>query len=111
MNRREFLVRLGGMSLLVVLPEVLAGCGSGDLTITSDADANGHTHTITITSAQITGGAAYNGNTSQYSDGHYHVVAVNASQLATVNAGGTVQVSTSSTTGGSSHTHTFTIHK
>lgn len=108
MNRREFLVTLGGSSLVLLLPS-LSSCGSsstsGDLTVTSDADSTGHSHTFTIPGAKLaTPGTGYSGSTS--ANGHFHTVSLSNGELTNI-AGGSSVTKTSSTDSGHSHTFTF----
>ncbi len=113
MNRRQFLKKSAGLTLLVILPPLLTRCGkqtqgsSGDLTVTSDPDATGHTHSFTITAAELAAGAGIAKNDS--GSGHIHVITVTAGEMASIAAGGTVTATGSNN--GSGHTHTYTLKK
>ena len=121
MKRREFLVRLGAVT--VVLPvagHVLVGCGDSDADVTPDTTpqgsrtfestmVDGHTHTFTITEAALQNPPS-NGiqeNTSLV-DGHVHVVTLSQAELDAIDGGQTITKSTSLVDG---HIHEFTFSR
>ena len=108
MNRREFLIRVGGT--LIAVPMVLEAVSCGDDKSEWDAQSSevgGHTHSITVRCSQITGGAdvVY---TSSPSGGHVHSVTLTVANLNTIAGGSAVTVDGSAASG---HFHTWTISK
>jgi hypothetical protein len=115
-NRREFLVRMGGT--LIAVPFVLeaVGCGSDNnptnpndpsFAKSSNPDGTGHSHSITIHCSQLTtSGATF---TSTSVNGHSHSVTLDMTQLQQIAAGASVGPITSSSA--ASHTHQWTIQK
>jgi len=115
MNRREFLVRVGGT--LVAIPFVLEAVSCGDDssptgTPTDQFDAQsevagGHTHSIRIVCTQLTSSTdiLY---TSSNSSGHTHTVSLTVANLTTIAGGG--QINTNSSTA-SGHFHQWSIRK
>jgi hypothetical protein len=116
MNRREFLLQLGGG--LIALPVVLqvAGCGddpaapAGDTHTThfhstSQPDGTGHAHTITVECTDLSqSGFQF---TSTSISGHTHRVTLSQAQLLEIAAGTSVGPITSTTDGGHAHAWTF----
>ena len=114
MNRRTFLLRIGGTTLAVPAVLVMAACGGGD---DDGADSGGqaqfsvsssgqdHVHQIFIQCSELDAG----GNvtyTSTTADGHNHEVILTGDELAMIGAGSTVTKTTTSL-----HTHTWSIIK
>jgi hypothetical protein len=119
MNRRSFILRVGGA--LVAVPAVLSltACGDDDgggggtpdanLGATSfqasTSDNSGHSHSITVQCSDLSGNSATYTSTS--GGGHTHSVTLDSTQLAAIANGDTVMVDT--TDGG--HAHTWAIAK
>ena len=115
MDRRTFLVRLGGT--LVAVPMVLeaVACGSSSTKANSttswpetSSTNGGHSHTLTLLCADLAK------NSVQYrtsNNGHDHTVNLLAADLTTIAGGGQVGPITTSLDGGGPHSHTFTIRK
>ena len=126
LNRRELLAR--GSKLLVCVP-VLAACSSksygqqqaqgpdagacNGIDATSSI-AESHDHVVCVATSDLTNppaaGVTY--TTSSVSE-HTHTVALTKAQLASINSGATVTVTTSSVVDpldGVAHTHQFAIH-
>lgn len=116
MNRRDFLVRIGGT--LVAAPMVLQAvrCGGDDPAATDttrwtagSATVSGHSHTIQLLCTQLTsaGDVVY---TSSSTNTHSHSVTLTSTQLASIGAGGSVtEISTAD--GMPVHQHSWTISK
>ena len=113
MERRELLVRMGGLLLVLPASRVLMACGSdsggGDtLTYTSTSDLD-HTHTVgvlrTDLSAPPVAGVA---KTTSNVENHTHTVALTEAELASIQAGTNV---TKETSNDDNHTHFFTFFK
>jgi hypothetical protein len=116
MNRREFLVRVGGT--LVAVPMVLEAisCGSNtgpgppvptDQFSSTSTSSSGHTHSITVQCTTLTqNGFTY---TSSVDSGHSHDLTLTVGQLQQIAAGNPVGPVTSTNSGG--HTHEWTIQK
>jgi hypothetical protein len=119
MERREFVIRLG--SILIVLPAagILTSCGGDDtvepggtnttaLKFTSSEDG-GHTHTFEISLATLANAPSAGHTASTSNDGgHTHTVVLNMDQLRQIESGSTVTVET---TVDAMHTHRFTFAK
>jgi len=115
MNRREFLVRVGGT--LVAVPMVLeaVSCGSDsspaapaptDRFSVTSTSTNGHTHRITLLCTDLTqNGITY---TSTTDSGHSHQVTIDATKLQSIAVGGTETVQN---TPDGTHMHSWTIQK
>ena len=99
MDRREFLVRIGGA--LVAVPFVLeaVSCGkdesptqpgAGGFTVTSSV-SNGHTHTVFVVCANLSSSTAVR-YTSGSGSGHTHQVELSVPNLQTIQGGGQVDV-------------------
>jgi hypothetical protein len=112
MERREVLVRIGGLLLALPASRVLLACGTdgggGTLTFTSSNDLD-HTHTVAFQLTELSTPPA-SGVTKQTSRdlGHTHMVALTEAELASIHSGGSVTKTTSEDDG---HTHTFTFLK
>jgi len=76
------------------------------ITVTSSV-TNSHAHTVSVPVADLGAATDHDYNTSTYV-GHFHMVTLTAAQLAAINGGGTVTVSSSTVEG---HDHDFTIRK
>jgi len=108
-----------GLAFLALLAVGLSNCSSStgptnsptSKTFTSSTD-NSHSHSVTLENAEIQSppSAGISKTTSSVS-GHTHSFAMTQAQLATVNGGGSVTVTTGSSDVGGTHTHTFTISK
>ena len=111
MQRRDFLLRLGGALITVPAVLELAGCGddpapaapSNGYDVTS-TNAGGHTHRIRVLCGDLTAGGAVT-YTSTATD-HTHRVSLTMAEVSMIVAGGEV-IKTSSLD--SSHTHDWTI--
>lgn len=118
MNRREFLVRVGGT--LIAVPVVLQAIGCGDDDSTGPNPSNphfdstsntvsGHTHNVSIFCSQLTGGATVAYDSSLAGSGpHQHHFSLTAAELTTINNGGTVPKTSSVDSG---HSHDWLITK
>lgn len=102
MNRRSFLIRVGGA--VVAVPAVLqmTACGDDDggaadaastSSFTVSSTMSGHTHMITVQCSALTSSGDVT-LTSTTAAGHTHQVTITAAQLATVAGGGSATVST-----------------
>ena len=116
MNRREVLIRVGGILLAIPASRFLMACGSdsgaSSLHFTSSNDLN-HTHTVDLASADVTtppaGGRT---ETTSNDDAHTHTVTLTEADFQTIGSGGTVTITTSEDqTPGFVHTHTFLFKK
>ena len=119
MNRREAIIRVGSILLVIPASRVLMACGggtgaAGTLHFTSSADpADGHTHTVDLADADITsppaGGRVL---TTSLVLAHTHTVTLTEADFASIDAGNTVTITTSEDeTPGHVHTHQFAFHK
>jgi hypothetical protein len=114
MNRREVIVKFGGLLLALPASRVLMACGSDSggspqsLTFTSSNDL-GHTHTVGLQVTELTtppsGGVT---KTTSNVMAHTHQVSLSAAELDSIDLGSTV---TKTTTMDDGHTHTFAFHK
>jgi hypothetical protein len=118
MNRREVLLRVGGILLVIPASRLLMACGgdSGSnpnfLRFTSSLD-DGHTHTVDLAKADVStppdGGRT---ETTSLDQAHTHTVVLTDSDFAAINAGSSVTKTTSEDeTPGHVHTHQFVFHK
>ena len=117
MNRREAILRVGGILLVIPASRLLMACGSdsggsGSLHFTSSNDLN-HTHTVDLSSADVstppTGGRT---ETTSNDDAHTHTVTLTEADFQTINSGGSVTITTSEDeTPNFVHTHQFTFKK
>ncbi len=113
MNRRELIVRMGGLLLVLPASRVLLACGGGSATpgslvFTSSSDF-GHTHTVGLQVTELT--SPPNGGVTKTTSNdlsHTHTVALSDSDLAEIQAGSTVTKTTSTDDG---HSHTFAFRK
>jgi hypothetical protein len=117
MERREFLVRVGSVVLLIPASRFLVGCSSSDetggppsLTFTSSSDpANGHSHRVSLEVAIIENPpAAGTQPRTTEAAGHVHTVILTEADLLAIRDNQTVTTTTSADAG---HTHTFTFRR
>ena len=113
MNRREVIVKMGGLLLILPAAKVLMACGgssgsSGTLTFVSSSDL-GHTHTVGLQVTDVTTppGAGVSEVTSNVLN-HTHTVALTVADLDSIDQGNTV---TKTTSNDDNHTHTFDFKK
>lgn len=117
MNRRSFILRVGGAVIAVPAALTLTACGGDDdgggtpdanLGATSfqasTSDNSGHSHSITVQCSDLSGNSAT--YTSTEGGGHNHSVTLDATQLAAIANGDTVMVDTTDL-----HPHTWAISK
>jgi hypothetical protein len=113
MNRRQVLVRLGGVLLAIPASHILMACGSSDngtqgLQFTSSNEL-GHTHTVTLQLTDLTNPPAAGVTKDTSVDmAHMHQVSLTEAELESIELGNSV---TKITTNNDNHTHTFTFHK
>jgi len=116
MNRREAILRVGGILLVIPAARLLMACGgdsgSSSLHFTSSNDLN-HTHTVDLSSADVSSPpAAGKTETTSFDDSHTHTVTLTETDFQTISSGGSVTKTTSEDeTPGFVHTHTFLFHK
>ena len=114
MNRREVIVKMGGLLLILPAAKVFMACGSsaggssGTLTFISSSDL-GHTHSVGLQITDITTPPA-GGVTETTSNvlNHTHTVSLTVADLDSINQGNTV---TKTTSNDDNHTHTFDFKK
>ena len=120
MNRREVMLRIGGILLVIPASRVLMACGGGSgggsasLHFTSSADpADGHTHTVDLANADISAPPAGGRTLTTSLDlAHTHTVTLTEADFQSIDAGNTVTKTTSEDeTPGHVHTHQFAFHK
>ena len=122
MNRRHFIIEAGKAFPIVAGAVYLVGCDSADanggstnndkntgnqsmtLTVQSTTNAS-HSHSAQIPLGDLDSTTNKIYNTSN-SSGHFHLVTLSTSQLATIKNGGSV---TKSSTNNSGHSHQFTF--
>lgn len=117
MNRRSFILHVGGALVAVPAVLTLTACGDdgggGDtpdanLGATSfqasTSDNSGHSHSITVQCSDLSGNTAT--YTSTEGGGHTHSVTLDSTQLAAIADGETVMVDTTDL-----HPHTWAISK
>lgn len=111
MQRREFLVRLGGVVIAVPALLELVGCGDDGPTdaprgydVTNASDSTGHTHQIRVLCGDLTAGGAVTYTST--SAGHTHTVSLTMADIQMIVGGG--QVTKTSSSGGG-HTHNWTV--
>jgi hypothetical protein len=121
MERRKFLIGLG--IALIAGPSLftLKGCGSSSNNNAAPANpatgfdvqssvAGAHTHSVTVLLADLTAqpsaGVTYQSTTNS---NHFHKITLTQQQLATINGGGTVTVT--SIPDATGHSHDWTITK
>ena len=130
MQRRDFLRLMAGTVVILPVGTFLVGCGesadeygpasgadapaaapraSGTSNVYSSSNTDGHFHELTLAAAMLTAppAAGFSGSTA-LSVAHQHSVTISMAQLAEVETGGTVKVTTGAETG---HTHVFTLVK
>jgi hypothetical protein len=113
MERRELLIRMGGLLLVLPASRVLLACGSSNgggqtLTFTSSNDL-GHTHFVTLQLTELTAPPASGVNkTTSNALNHTHTVALTEAELTSIEGGTSV---TKTTSEDDNHTHTFTFFK
>jgi hypothetical protein len=120
MNRREVLIRVGGILLAIPASRLLMACGSDSgggtnadtLRFTSSQD-DGHTHTVDLAKVDISAPpAAGRTETTSLDQSHTHTVTLTEADFASIDAGNTVTKTTSEDeTPGHVHTHQFAFHK
>ena len=114
MDRRTFLVRLGGT--LVAVPMVLeaVACGSSSPTQTApgfpvvSTVTNSHTHSITLLCSELTAGNSVDYRSSS-SGNHSHTVRLTGPELQTIQSGG--QIDRDNLADATAHAHTWSIRK
>jgi len=118
MTRREVLIQMGSLLLLVPAGTVFVGCGDSDdgddggtgtaLTFTSNV-VQAHSHRVSIQMSELTEppSSGVNRNTT-VDDGHLHTVSLSEADLSAIESG---QVVTKETTLVNAHTHTFEFRK
>jgi hypothetical protein len=112
MNRREVIVKMGGLLLVLPAAKILMACGSdsgsGTLTFISSTDL-GHSHTVGLQVTEIntppSGGVT---KTTSNDLNHTHTVSLTSAELDSIATGSTV---TKTTSMDDSHTHTFDFKK
>ncbi len=114
MNRRSFLVRMGGAILTAPAVLHLTACGSDDgggnadaaraisFSVTSDG---GHVHDLVLRCSDVSGSADIT-YTSSSTNSHTHQVMLTAAELGTIASGATV-----TKTVNDGHMHTWSITK
>jgi len=119
MHRRTFVIEAGKAFAVVVGALYAIGCGDSNTAPSAFAEVsststtvNGHNHTASIPASdqQKPADMTY---TSSSTLSHTHMVTLNAGQLSSLGAGGSVTVTStvSTTTGNHSHDFTFTGKK
>jgi hypothetical protein len=112
MNRRQFLLRIGGTTVAVPAVLVMTSCGGGgegtpdareEFSVSSSG--NDHVHQILIECADLDAGDAVT-YTSSSAQAHTHNVMLTAAEVDMVAGGQTVTKMTTTP-----HTHTWTISK
>ncbi len=119
LNRREVLLRVGGLLLVIPASRVLMACGSdsgagsaNSFHFTSSFDDN-HTHTVDLAKADVSSPpAGGRTETTSFDMSHNHTVVLTEADFQAIDAGQTVTKTTSEdTTPGHVHTHQFNFHK
>ena len=115
MDRRVFVIEAGKAFPIVAGALYLIGCGSSTTSPSAIADVlststniNGHTHTANVPASDQLhpADASY---TSSTDSAHNHMVTLTASQLSAIASGGSVTVTSNSSTVTGNHTHDFTF--
>ncbi len=118
MDRRTFVIEAGKAFPIVAGALYLVGCGSNSSTpvspsavadvLSTSTVANGHTHTLDIPASDQLHPIDFI-YTSSSTLNHTHLVALTASDLSTIAAGGSVTIlsATNATTGFHQHNFTF----
>ena len=125
MKRRDFVIRVGSVLLVIPAAGVLASCGDDDNNQNPNPNPNpnptftglrftssvrdGHNHTIDITFDMLMNAPAMGATlTSSNVANHVHQVFLTMADLQSINANGTIVKDTSLA---ASHLHTFTFTK
>jgi hypothetical protein len=116
MNRRVFILEAGKAVPIVIGALYIVGCGGNSTTspsATADVQAtstvsNGHSHSANVPASDQLRAVVTTYTTTNVL-AHDHQVTLNASQLASLAAGGSVTVTTTSNTVTGVHTHDFTF--
>jgi len=115
MDRRVFIIRAGQAFPVVAGALYLIGCGSSTTSPSGVADVsststnvNSHTHSVNV-SASDQMHPAITSYTSSTDSAHNHMVTLSVSQLTTIASGGSVTVTSTSSTVTGNHTHDFTF--
>ncbi|HEY1905635.1 MAG TPA: hypothetical protein VGG91_06320 [Myxococcaceae bacterium] len=120
MNRREVLIRVGGILLAIPASRLLMACGSdsGGSTdslhfTSSTGDIDNHVHTVDLLKADISAPpAGGKTETTSFDASHNHTVTLTEADFQSIDAGNTVTKTTSEDeTPGHVHTHQFAFHK
>lgn len=112
LERRELLIRMGGLLLVLPATRMLLACGGDSggqtLTFTSSNDLD-HTHTVLLQVTELSAPpAAGVDKTTSNVLSHTHTVALTEAELASIEAGSSV---TKTTSEDDAHSHTFTFTK
>ena len=115
MTRRTFVIEAGKAFPVVIGALYVIGCGSSPTSPSSTADVsststvvNGHTHTVGVPASDQNHPATTTYSSSTDS-AHFHMVTLSASQLSTIASGGSVTVTSTTSTVTGNHTHDFTF--
>jgi hypothetical protein len=115
MDRRTFVIEAGKAFPVVAGALYLIGCGSSTTSPSAVAEVaststivNGHTHTANVPASDQLHPADTT-YTSSNSLNHVHMVTLTAAQLSTLASGGTITVTSTSSTVTGDHTHDFTF--
>jgi len=116
MERRVFIIEAGKAFPVVVGAAYLIRCGGDSGTSPSgvaDVQAastvvNGHTHTVNVPASDQLH-PANTTYTSSTDSGHNHMVTLSAGQLQTIASGGSVTVTSTTSTVTGRHSHAFTF--
>jgi hypothetical protein len=115
MRRRVFLIEAGKAFPVVAGALYLIGCGDSAVTPSNVASisslstvVNAHTHSVGVSASDQLHPAdtTYPSSTDS---AHSHMVTLTASQLSTLGSGGSVTVTSTSSTVTGNHTHDFTF--
>jgi hypothetical protein len=115
MKRRVFVIEAGKAFPIVAGAVYLIGCGSSTTSPSNVADVsststsvNSHTHSANVPASDQMHPASTS-YTSSTDAAHNHLVTLTASQLSTIASGGSVTVTSTSSTVTGNHTHDFTF--
>ena len=113
MNRRQFLLRIGGTTVAVPAVLVMTSCGGGDgggpdarEEFSVSSSGSDHIHQILIECSDLVGGAGIT-YTSTSAQDHTHDVMLSVAELGMIDAGQTVTKMTDEL----GHEHSWTISK
>jgi len=115
MDRRVFVIQAGKAFPVVAGALYLIACGDSPTSPSAVADVsststnvNAHTHSANVPSSDQLhpANASY---TSSTDSGHNHIVTLTASQLSNIAGGGSVTVTSTSSSVTGNHTHDFTF--